>query len=122
LRGFYGRPDDPLQLAEREAQALAFTTDRLAGFREARPELAERFVDVHYGDLTADPLKVINRIYRRFDLTLTPEAAGRIRQLASHRSRYRGRRSVGSLADMGLDEFTLADLLGRHSVSSRAGA
>jgi Sulfotransferase family len=122
LRGFYGRPDDPLRLAEREAQALAITTDRLAGFREARPELAQRFVDVHYGELTADPLKVINRIYRRFDLTLTPEAAGRLRQLAAHRSRYRGRRAIGSLADMGVDEFTLADLLGRHSVSSRAGA
>jgi Sulfotransferase family len=121
LRGFYGRPDDPLQLAEREARALAFTTDRIAGFREARPELAERFVDVRYGELTADPLMVINRIYRRFDLTLTPEAAGRMRQLASRRSRYGGRRAIPSLADMGLDEFTLADLIGRHSVTSRAG-
>jgi hypothetical protein len=81
-------------------------------FREGRPELAERFVDVNYGELTADPLAVINRIYRRCDLTLTPEAAGRIGRLASGRSRYRGRRSIPSLADIGLDDLTLAGLVG----------
>ncbi len=112
LRGLYGRPDDAVQLAEREARVLAGMTDRLIRFRDARPELAERFVDVNYGELTADPLAVINRIYRRCDLTLTPKAAERIRRLASGRSRYRGRRSVPSLADIGLDELTLADLIG----------
>jgi hypothetical protein len=88
-------------------------------FRNAHPELAERFVDVNYGELTADPLAVINRIYGRFDLTLTPEAAGRIRRLASRRSRYRGRRYIQSLADIGLDELTLAGLIGAQPVSER---
>jgi hypothetical protein len=111
LRGLYGRPDDPIQLAEREARVLAGMTDRVARFRDGRPELAERFLDVDYRDLTADPLPVINRIYGRCDLTLTPEAAGRIRRLASRRSRYRGRRSIPSLADLGLDDRTLAGLI-----------
>jgi Sulfotransferase family len=122
LRGLYGRPGDPLELAEREARVLAVTTDRLARFRDAHPELAERFVDVQYGELTADPLTVIDRIYRRFDLTLTPEAAGRMRQLSLRRSRYPSRRFIPSLADMGLDEFALAGLLGRYPVSSKASA
>ena len=111
LRGLYGRLDDPIQLAEREARVLAGMADRLMRFRDAHPELAERFVDVDYRELTANPLQVINRIYRRFDLTLTPEASGRIGRLASRRSRYRGRRSIPSLADIGLDERTLAGLV-----------
>ncbi len=119
LRGLYGQPDDPIQLAEREARVLAGMTDRLIRFRAERPELADRFVDVAYGELTADPLAVINRIYGRLDLTLTPEAAGRIRQLALRRSRYRGRRSIPSLADIGLDELTLAGLVGAQPVSER---
>jgi hypothetical protein len=112
LRGLYGGPEDPIQLAEREARVLAGMTDRLMQFRDARPELAERFVDVNYVELTADPLAVINRIYGRCDLTLTAEAAGRVRRLASRRSRYRGRRSIPSLADSGLDDLALSGLIG----------
>jgi Sulfotransferase family len=112
LRGLYGRLDDPIRFAEREARVLAGMTDRLTRFRDARPELAKRFIDVSYSELTADPLAVINRIYGRCDLTLTSEAAGRIRGLASRRSRYRGRRSISSLADLGLDDLTLAGLIG----------
>jgi hypothetical protein len=119
LRGFYGRPDDPIQLAEREARVLAGATDRLIRFRDAHPELAERFVDVNYGELTADPLAVINRIYGRFDLILTPETEGRIRRLALRRSRYRGRRSVPRLTEIGIDELTLAGLVGAQPVSER---
>ena len=117
LRGLYSQPEDPIHLAEREARVLAGMADRVAGFRRARQELAERFVDVSYDELTADPLAIINRIYGRFDLTVTPEAAGRMRQLALRRSRYRGRRSIPSLADIGLDELTLAGLIGAQPVS-----
>jgi Sulfotransferase family len=120
LRGLYGRPDDPIQIAEREARVLAATTDRLARFRNTHPDLGERFVDVRYGELTADPLAVINRLYRRFDLTMTPEAAGRIGRLALRRSRYRGRRAIPNLADLGLDELTLAGLIGGRPVSRTA--
>ena len=119
LRGLYSRPDDPIQLAEREARLLAGATDRLVRFRDAHPELAERFLDVDYGELTADPLAVIIRIYGRFDLMLTPEAERRMRRLALRRSRYRGRRSVPSLAEIGFDELALAGLVGAQPVSER---
>ena len=75
LRRLYGRPDDPIQLAEREARVLAGMTDRLIRFRDARPELAERFVDVNYGELIADPLAVITRIYGR--VRFDPDPGGR---------------------------------------------
>ena len=114
LRGLYGRPVNPVEIAEREARVLATTAERLARFRQAHPELTERFVDVRYRELTSDALAVVNRIYRRFDLTLSPEAAGRMGRLALGRSRYRGRRAIPSLADLGLDELTLAGLIGRY--------
>ncbi len=119
LRGLYGRPDNPIELAEREARVLAGMTDRVIRFRARRPELAQRFVDVDYRELTADPLAVINRIYARFELTLTPEAEGRIRRLAAGRSRYRGRRSLPSLADIGLDEPILAGLIGAQPLADQ---
>ncbi len=108
LHGLYARPEDRLQLAEREARVLSAAIDRCLRFRDAHPELAERFVDVNYRELTADPLAVINGIYRHFDMTLTTEAVGRINELAQHRSRYRGRYPVPGLADMGLHAPTLA--------------
>ena len=108
LHGLYARPEDSAQLAEREARVLSAAIDRCLRFRDAHPELAERFVDVDYTGLTADPLAVINQIYQRFDMTLTAEATARINELALHRSRYRGRRAVPGLADMGLDTPTLA--------------
>ncbi len=119
LRGLYEPPGDPLQLAEREARVLAGMTDRLTRFRAARPELADRFVDVDYTELTADPLAVIHRIYGRCDLPVTPEAESGIGRLASRRTRYRGRNAMPSLADMGLDERTLAELVGAQPAVGR---
>jgi Sulfotransferase family len=108
LHELYARPEDPVQLAARETRVLSAAIDRCLQFRDAHPELAERFVDVNYSDLTTDPLSVINQIYGHFDMSLEPEATRRIKELALHRSRYRGRRAVPGLADMGLDAPTLA--------------
>jgi hypothetical protein len=108
LHGLYGRPENPVQLAEREARVLSAAIDRCLKFRDAHPELADRFVDVNYRELTADPLAVVNEIYQHSDMTLTAEATGRIRELSLHRSRYRGRHPVPGLSDMGLDTPSLA--------------
>lgn len=40
----------------------------------------DRFVDVHYHEMLADPLAVIRRIYARFDLPFTDEAERRMRR------------------------------------------
>jgi hypothetical protein len=126
LHGLYARPEDPAQLAAREACVLSAAIDRCLRFRDAHPELAERFVDVGYSELTADPLAVINQIYRHFDMTLTAKAARCINELAVHRSRYHGRRPVPGLADMGLDAPTLAsrfeNYCRRFGVSTRRQA
>ena len=103
LHKLFARPGDRQLLAEREARILAAAMERVSQFRDAHPELASQFVDVHYPELAADPLAVVQRIYAQFDLPLTVRTAERVRRLALHRSRYPGRRSAPKLAEMGLD-------------------
>lgn len=103
LQRLYARPQSRDQLARREAQTLAGNMQRLLRFRDEHPELSNRFVDVNYSELTADPLRVVRRIFRHFDMSLTDKTAARIEQLARRRSAYKGRRSAPTLAEMGLN-------------------
>jgi hypothetical protein len=88
LHGLYARPGDAEQLAARESQVLAEALDRFVDFRDARPELAGRFIDVRYEEIVSDPLAVIRRIYERFGMSLTRVALGRMQALAARRARY----------------------------------
>jgi hypothetical protein len=103
LQGLYSRPGDLDTLMERESLILVAAIKRLTSFRDAHPELAERFIDIGYSELVADPLAIVNRIYRQFEMPLTEEAAGRMRQLATSRTRYPGRNRVPTLQELGID-------------------
>jgi hypothetical protein len=103
LQKLFAKPGDRQLLAEREARILAAAMERMTQFRDAHPELADQFVDVHYAHLAADPLAVVQRIYAQFDLPFTVRTAERVRSLALRRSRYGGRRGAPKLAETGLD-------------------
>jgi hypothetical protein len=92
LQGLYSRPGRRAELAARESRLLAGAMDHLIQFRDAHPQFADRFVDVNYGELVADPIAVVGRIYERYEIPLSHAAADRMRALAASRSRYRGRR------------------------------
>jgi hypothetical protein len=98
LRGLYARPGDFEEIRSREARVLAEGTERSMDFRDRHPNLADRFIDVKYTDLVANPMAEVSRIYERLQTTLTPQAADRIQRLASARSRYRGRRASADRA------------------------
>jgi hypothetical protein len=87
----------------RVPRMLAEAMERITRFRDARPELAGRFIDVKYCELVTDPLAAVRRIYQHCDIRLTEVAAERMRRLAGSRSRYRGRHASPTLADLGLD-------------------
>ena len=114
LQRLYARPGDPGQLARREAQVLAERMDRFIHFRESHPELADRFVDVKYSELVSNPLSVVRRIYRQFELPLTECAIRRMSELASNRSRYRRRQANPSVVDLGLDPVAEARRFERY--------
>src|SRR5579862_145552 len=52
LHRLYGWPRSRDQLARREAENLSSNMDRLIQFRDRHPELASRFIDVNYSELT----------------------------------------------------------------------
>jgi len=99
LHGLYARPGSSEQLATRESRVLAEVLDRFVNFRDAHPELAGRFIDVRYGEITKDPLAVIRRIYEKFDMPLTNMAIERMQNLAGQRSRYQHRRAPAEPRD-----------------------
>jgi hypothetical protein len=88
----WGQENDGAVL--REARALANATERFIQFRDRHPQLADRFIDVKYTDLTSDPLSAVRRIYQQLGCPLTPEAATRMQSLAANRSRYQGGRPI----------------------------
>ena len=60
-------------------------------------------IDLNYSDLVANPLAAVQRVYRQLDLVLSEQAAGRMQQLISQRSRYR--KYNPTLAEFGVDVF-----------------
>ncbi len=55
----------------------------------ARAGREERFLDVHYDELVADPMAQVRRIYAHAGLELTAEAKARMRQWAVENERDR---------------------------------
>jgi hypothetical protein len=88
VQGLYAWAGDPDEVEAREARVLAEGTERFIQFRDRRPELTERFIDLKYTDLIKDPLAVVAQIYRH--APLSAEAHHRMRRLGSQRSRYHG--------------------------------
>src|SRR5258705_6515416 len=88
LRATFARPENAKQSALREAQVLAEGMARIARFRDSHPELAQRFSDVNYPELIADPLGTVCRLYGEMDLPLSNATIDRVRSTAFNRSRY----------------------------------
>lgn len=74
-----------------------------------------RFLDIHYPQLISDPLATVDRVYSHFNLPLASGARKAMRQFAAH-SRRRRREHMYSLAEYGLDPYTLHKSL-RHYCS-----
>jgi len=104
LRGMFSRPQDRKAIGRREAQVLAENMRRIMRFRDARPELGNRFIDVRYHELVADPVGMVRRIYERMGVALSNAAAARMQMLADHRGRYvNDRNGRPDLTELGLD-------------------
>lgn len=114
LQGLYARPYDLNRVAERESRNLAWCVERVIRFREKHPELAQRFVDVNYSELAADPLRVVRRIFQQFNLPLSGSTIERMQTLARSRSAYRGRSTAPTLVEVGLNPPVQLKVFGEY--------
>lgn len=104
LQRTFARPRDRREHGLREARMLAEAMERLMQFRERRPDLEGRFLDLSYSELVGDPMAAVGRIYRHAEMELSAVAAEAMRRLVGARSRYPHRHRRASLADLGIDE------------------
>lgn len=121
LHGLYARPGDREKLAARESGVLAKALDRFVNFRDAHPELAGRFIDVRYQEITRDPLAVVRRIYEEFDIPLTGGAIERMQSLAGRRSRYEHRRAPAQPRDFVNEARAHASCFERYCLRFKVG-
>jgi hypothetical protein len=77
---------DPLEIAAHWGGKWARALERAIAARSARED---RFLDVHYAELVADPMAQVRRIYAHAGLDLTPEAEAQMRQWAVENERDR---------------------------------
>jgi hypothetical protein len=114
LQRFYARPPSREWMAETEAKSLASRMERFIEFRDRHPELANRFVDVNYSDLTENPVGVVRRIYQHFGMPLSSGAVERMSRLAESRSAYKGRRKAATLGEVGLNPSAQAGMFSEY--------
>jgi hypothetical protein len=81
--------------------------DRLIEYRDRMGD--DRFFDLHYRELAADPVGAAGQIYGHFGETVSPEAEHRMREhLAAHPKGQYGAHAY-TLADFGLRETEVRD-------------
>jgi len=102
LRDLYARPGNREEIGAREARIIAGGMERFIRFRDERPDLAGRFIDVKYSELVSDPLATVREVYRRIGTPLSQAASQRMSALISNRSRYHHRKQRPTLADLGV--------------------
>jgi len=114
LRGLYGPSGDPQVIRLREACVLAEGMDRSIRFRDSHPELADRFIDVKYTELIANPVATVRQICEQIGSPLTARMVEQVQHLASNRSRYPGRRASAEPAGVRLKRGLETDLFERY--------
>jgi hypothetical protein len=88
-------------------EVLGTMVDRLIAYRDREGD--ERFYDLHFRELTADPVGAVSGIYSHFGETLDPAAQSRMRaHLAAHPKGEHGPHAY-TLADFGLGEAAVRD-------------
>lgn len=98
------------------SQLWAMGLKRTRVFRQMHPELADRFVDVDYGQTRANPIGVLQLAHERLGLPWTSEAEeGAQHYLTSHPQARHGRHSYH------VNDFGLSDAHVRHGFGDYVG-
>ncbi len=101
LSGTFTDHDFHDQIARDWPDWLMTIVERIHDYRTSHGD--DRFVDIRYQDLLADPIACVQRIYDRVGRELTPEAAQAMRDHMADQVQGKHGRHTYSLAEFGLD-------------------
>ncbi|HZR82966.1 MAG TPA: sulfotransferase [Candidatus Binatia bacterium] len=104
LRRTFCREIDALRIGPEVAGMLAQDIERGIRARDDGDAPSDRILDVRYADLMDEPLAVVRRIYRHFDIPLSEVASSRMRAYVASRPKDRYGAHVYSLGEFGLLE------------------
>src|SRR5439155_624664 len=93
----------PLAVGPEVSRMLAGDIRRGFAARDDGCAPPEQFLDVWYGQLMDDPLAVVRRIYRHFDLPLSTDVESRMRTFLATHPKGRNGLHVYSLGQFGFD-------------------
>lgn len=102
---------DAHEIGQREVSYWHAAVERATKARERAPE---QFIDVSQRDLQRDPLGVVQRIYQKFDLTLSAQAEARMRERAAHAPEARHGEHQYTAEAFGLDPVQINQRFGAY--------
>jgi hypothetical protein len=85
---------------------------KVTAWRERHPEI--QVVDVRYGELIANPIGEVERLYDLWRIELSAQAEARMERFLKHDHHGRGQARAYSLADYGLDEAAIEAAFGPY--------
>lgn len=103
------------QIARGEAEALQAKISKITEFREKRTDFADRFIDVTYQKLIADPVNMIEQIYERLNYPFGEQARREVERRAVQSGRYSQHGLNRKLRTMRADESVDADQFAVYS-------
>jgi hypothetical protein len=106
LRRTFSRAVDPLAVGPEVSAMLAGDIRRGYAARDDGCAAPERFLDVWYSQLMDNPLAIVRRLYRHFDLPLSAEVEERMRAYLAATPKDLHGAHVYSLEQFGLDPKT----------------
>jgi len=99
---------EPRDIGREVLQRWTSGLERSMQLRQSGRLPADRFVDVHYADLTRDPMATVRRIYTQFGLALSPTAEARMSRFLADNPQDKHGPHRYALENFGLDGESLA--------------
>ena len=114
LQSAFAEPLDPAEIGREVLQSWTEGLERGMHVRHSGPAGAERFFDVNYQQLLADPIGTVRRIYAHFGLPLTAAAEDRMRSHLNDNPQHKHGRHAYDLKAFGLDGPSLDQQFGSY--------
>lgn len=103
LRSAFSDDVDPIEVGQECSRRWAEALSRALRSRDRGCAPSERFLDLYYTDLVADPVAAVERVYRHFDLPLPDGLREKVRESVNRNPKDRFGKHRYNLHDFGLD-------------------